>query len=492
MIDRCCCYISEKKHRSRARRHFLLRFLIKDSCTAKKRSPELFRMSALGSSRPLRRGERRLKSNTFDLLCPELLDNIVEKVARDSPSSFAQLARVDRAFRDATRRCSQTLVIWRPRINLRPNKKGEEPQRACREMSLRPKLSKLVVKAGDTNRVNAGLWEAVSKFQWTSIVTDDSLVNEPCAKFFSSSQTCLRRLDVDAGGYLHLNSCNSDIRTLIQAFPKLEELTVFVCSWTSFYRFPSDDSTDDESESSDVGDNGRQDSNSLTRLYLAHSTKLLGVSRLAKHFKNAGKLEAISSLKFGCFDDGQDVFPENTFSQWTRLQVLHLEVMTDNLRDCTLQRLADQCPSLRELVLRLSPYHETRTTPSREPFHISDVLLKCPKLQRLLISRSEVVEEADFSKLVREVRDAAGQWFVFKGPALREGTVLVREFTEESDAVSCLKECSLYRAVLLVYQEGPPSRIAPGISRNRSASARHVIGESATVQSWCRVFGERE
>jgi hypothetical protein len=119
-------------------------------------------------------------------------------------------------------------------------------------------------------------------------------------------------------------------------------------------------------------------------------------------------------------------------------------------------------------------------------FHISDVLLKCPKLERLLISRSEVVEEADFSKLVRE----AGQGFVFNGPGLPEGTVLVQEFTEESDAVSCLKECSLYRAVLPVYQEGPPSRIAPGISRNRSASARQVIGESATVQSWCRVFGE--
>jgi hypothetical protein len=116
-------------------------------------------MSALSSSLPLRSGGRHLKSIAFDLLCPELLDNIVEKVARDSPSSLTQLARVDRAFRDATRRCSQTLVL----------KRGElEPRcaaRACKEMSLRPKLSKVVVKRGDIDKVNAGLWEAVSKFQ---------------------------------------------------------------------------------------------------------------------------------------------------------------------------------------------------------------------------------------------------------------------------------------------------------------------------------------
>jgi hypothetical protein len=172
-------------------------------------------------------------------------------------------------------------------------------------MSLRPKLSEVVVKAGGTNRVNAGLWEAVSKFQWTSIVIDDSLVHEPCAKFFSSSQTSLRRLDVGDGGYPGYLHVHSDIRTLIQAFPKLEELTVRGCSWMSFYLFLSDD----ESESSDVGAKGRQDSNSLTSLHLAHSTKLLGVSRLANYFKDAGKFEAISSLKFGCFDDGQDVFP---------------------------------------------------------------------------------------------------------------------------------------------------------------------------------------
>jgi hypothetical protein len=463
-------------------------------------------MSALSSSLPIRRGKRRLKSNAFDLLCPELLDNIVEKVAKDCPSSFAQLARVDRAFRDATRRCSQTLVIWRPLIiiSLRPIKKGEE--RACKEMSLRPKLSKLVVKAGNTaNRVNAGLWEAVSKFQWTSIVTDDSLVGEPCVKFFSPSQTSLRRLDVDDGGYVHLNS---DIRTLIQAFPELEELTVRGDIWWSFYcslflvddRDADESDTDEDSESSGVGDNGHQENNSLTSLDLSLATcDWMRVSRLAKIFKDLRNLKSISSLKFGCFEDGRGVFPENTFSQWTRLQFLQLGVMTDNLRDCTLQSVADQCPSLRELVLLSSPFpsspsHDMRTTPDREPFHITDVLFKCPKLERLLISRSEVVEEANFSKLVQEVRDAAGRGFVIRGPVLREGTVLVQELTEDSDAVSCLKECRLYRAVLPVHQsppeQGPERRRAPGIDMNRSASARQVIGETATVQSWCRVFGE--
>jgi hypothetical protein len=250
----------------------------------------------------------------------------------------------------------------------------------------------------------------------------------------------------------------------------------------------SSDDTDEESESSDVGDNSRHVSNSLTSLDLSHATNLREVSFLARTFKDLDYLEAISSLKFGCDDDGEDVFPQNTFSIWTRLQCLHLNIMTDNLRDCTLQSMADQCPSLRELVLRSSPVHRTRTTPNREPLQISDVLPKCPKLERLLISRSEVVEEAVFSKLVREIRDAEGQGFVSKGPVLRAGTVLVQEITEESD--SCLKECGLYRAVLPVHQI--QRRRAPGIDMNGSASARQVIGETATVQNWCRVFGEEE
>jgi hypothetical protein len=236
---------------------------------------------------------------------------------------------------------------------------------------------------------------------------------------------------------------------------------------------------------------------------------LLGVSRPAKNFKVLG-LEAISSLKFGCFEDRRKVFPRgNTFFQWKHLQSLHVDVMTDNLRDCTLQGVAhDQCPSLRELVLHSSPLHERRTTPAREPFHISDILPKCPRLERLLISRSEVVEQGVFSQLVREGSEAAEKEFVFKGPVLREGTVLVQEFTEESDAVFCLNECRLYRAILsAVYQPSPPKDPTPRRSTripdsliddmvfdnmDRSASARQVIGETATVQSWCRDFGEGE
>jgi hypothetical protein len=215
MLHRCFCHIFEKKHKSRDS------FPGSSSKAAAQREelPRAFRMSAHSSSLSLRRGGRRLQSSAFDLLCPELLDSIVEKVARDSPSSFAQLARVDGAFRNATRRCSQTLVIWRPL------KRGEEPRRgahACKEMSLRPELSKLVVKAGHTNQVNIGLWEAVSKCQWTSIVTDSPEL-EPCVKSFSASQISLRRLDLDGLYSFHLNS---DTRALVQAFPKLEELTV--------------------------------------------------------------------------------------------------------------------------------------------------------------------------------------------------------------------------------------------------------------------------
>jgi hypothetical protein len=79
-----------------------------------------------------------------------------------------------------------------------------------------------------------------------------------------------------------------NVRTLVQAFPKLEELTVRGTIFASLYRSPSDD-TDEESVTNP------QESDSLTSLDLSHAVNFMGVSRLEKNVKDLGKLKAISS-----------------------------------------------------------------------------------------------------------------------------------------------------------------------------------------------------
>jgi hypothetical protein len=98
------------------------------------------------------------RGSVFDLVCPDLLDSIVEKAASgDSPSKAEHLAGVNRAFRASACRCSQTLVIRKL-----GEKKRLEAQRACRllskEMGMRPKLSKLVVRNGASA---VDIWAAV-------------------------------------------------------------------------------------------------------------------------------------------------------------------------------------------------------------------------------------------------------------------------------------------------------------------------------------------
>jgi hypothetical protein len=90
-------------------------FLIKDSCTAKKRSSELSACRPSAVRVPSAGGRGVSKATRLTCFALSSWNTSWRKAARDSPSSFAQLARVDRAFRDATRRCSQTLGgrVWR-------------------------------------------------------------------------------------------------------------------------------------------------------------------------------------------------------------------------------------------------------------------------------------------------------------------------------------------------------------------------------------------
>jgi hypothetical protein len=98
------------------------------------------------------------KLSSFDLLCPDVMDIIVEKVTKDDPRSLAQLAKVNKAFLEAEHRHRQVLVIhcW-----LWSQKQGRI---LSKQLSERPKVSKLIL----TGRAPASLLKALSRIEWKS------------------------------------------------------------------------------------------------------------------------------------------------------------------------------------------------------------------------------------------------------------------------------------------------------------------------------------
>jgi hypothetical protein len=101
----------------------------------------------------------------FELLYPELLDIIVEKVVQSDPAFLNQLAKVNRACRAFARSRSQILVIQR----IKKKKKALQPDQACsvlyKEMGAHPNVVRLVLKGGAPTSILPG----VSSIAWSSV-----------------------------------------------------------------------------------------------------------------------------------------------------------------------------------------------------------------------------------------------------------------------------------------------------------------------------------
>jgi hypothetical protein len=427
---------------------------------------------------------KRGSAKTFDLICPDLLDCIVEKAAsgKSAPSTLEHLARVNRAFRASARRCSQplkTLVIRKL-----GKKNWLEAQRACKllskEMGMRPNLSRLVVRNGAST---ADFWAAVSAIQWTSFKGYVHRVEGPSwvRDYISSipvARNTLKTINLNLGSSkfeFRKFNLDSDIRSLVQALPKLEELTL--CEARIHVNGPFGSRRPEEQ-----GLEADADGSGLTSLDILRSS-VFRFYCYPSQFMNLKHLSALSSLKFRCrpFDvtRGVLVYPDDSF-WWEHLQTLHLVVSTEILRDFMLQSVAKQCPNLSYLALSSSPPNEKFATPAGERFSILDTIEKCPKLERLFISRGEVVGKAVFQQLVQEIEGSglAIEEIAEITPARRPRKFLIRESWEDSAAASCLKECRLYQAVLPIGQ------------RFSTRVKRKVIGEATAVEGWCSTFGD--
>jgi hypothetical protein len=125
-------------------------------------------------------------SSDLQLLSPEVLDLITEKVRRYSPQSFPALGQTCRELRNSARRCAQTLVLKRcstEKHDARRTKSSSDEGCSkvvmqesdlsqtsihndilAREISLRPGLVNLVMRCD----LEGGWVNALSRVSWVS------------------------------------------------------------------------------------------------------------------------------------------------------------------------------------------------------------------------------------------------------------------------------------------------------------------------------------
>jgi hypothetical protein len=415
------------------------------------------------------------RGSVFDLVCPDLLDSIMEKAASgDSPSTLEHLAGVNRAFRASAIRCSQTLV------NLQAWEEETAGSTAGTQTSLQGDghASKAFQIRGEKRRkcsryLGSGVVISMDERQGLFARGGPSWVQDHIASI-SVARTSLKTINLNLGSSKFRKfDLDSDIRSLVQAFPKLEELTLCEAFLHNslFSKSPQEQALEADAEGSNV-----------TSLDILRSSVLFFY-----HLPEFGKrkhLTALSSLKFRYYPynviRGVLFYPDDSF-WWKHLHTLHLGMDEVILRNFMLQSMAKQCPNLSYLALSSTPPDEDFATPARERFSILDTIEKCPKLERLFISRGKMVGKTVFQRLVQETENPSGSAIEEIAEiklARRSRKLLIREFWEDSAAAPCLKECRLYQAILPIGQ-----RFATRVKRK-------VIGEVSAVQGWCKTFGD--
>jgi cell fate (sporulation/competence/biofilm development) regulator YlbF (YheA/YmcA/DUF963 family) len=96
----------------------------------------------------------------------ELLNDIVEKVAKDDPTSLKQLAKVNKAFLETEQKCRQTLMIrWLQNGAQKRERAAVERRQLSKELSKRPNVSKLIL----IGEALTSLLTALSTIHWKSV-----------------------------------------------------------------------------------------------------------------------------------------------------------------------------------------------------------------------------------------------------------------------------------------------------------------------------------
>lgn len=436
---------------------------------------------AAKSSRKAQGVSAKRQTSGFDVLYPELVDYIVEKAARTTP--LKRLGRVNKTFREAARRCSRTLVLspMLQRVETRTWKRprAEQLWEALREeISLRPNLCSLVLTGGE---MVSCLWvKVLSQAQWTSVQVRCEDTLDVLLRRLSASRLSLKKLELDlsSGGTAGAAfDVNTDLKRILQAFPNLEDLKLRG-DWSA-----PRDAKNQRMET--IEQNTR-----LTSLELSNF-KLPSCSQV---FRSLSFLKALRSLQLtSCEFDGSLALSSASPSflpTLQALQTLQIEVFDEALVESRfLPNLAEHFPNLQHLLLRTIPvYAQGRPVGELAP-QITELQKKCPQLERIVISRSEMLFETRFSELFvqsdllpKDLVDKLGGFVnrqkknASKFLVLEDSAPAGRELWRGSCSVT------LFRFVILFPFE---ERRIPG---DRKRLRTRLLGNAAAIDSWCNAF----
>lgn len=141
-----------------------------------------------------------------------------------------------------------------------------------------------------------------------------------------------------------------------------------------------------------------------------------------------------------------------------------------------LREVANYCPSLQRVVLHARPWSTDACTGIRgQVLEFPDVSEKCPDLEQLLISRTEVVSRAKFSKLVLR---HCGQIAENSNKIHSKILILKDTLCEARCGPVCL--VTAFRCVC--------SQYASLIDWDNSETQDRLLGDAKVVQLWCEAF----
>jgi hypothetical protein len=142
--------------------------------------------------------------------------------------------------------------------------------------------------------------------------------------------------------------------------------------------------------------------------------------------------------------------------------------------------LAEQCPSLEQLILYSSEPVMVASRAWEQPLDVLSVLAKCPQLERLAISRARVSEDFVWEVLNRACLNLAPSAVLSK--ILIERDKGLEDLVREDPLLTCrLREVSIFSATV---SHSP----AASVRQDRPNIQKQAIGEAGVVQTWWDTF----
>lgn len=425
----------------------------------------------------------RNDESPFEALCPELVERVLDMVVADKRSPLRELAQVNKTFREYARRCTRTLKLTSDSVKGVTGKthkgwqvaelgfgKHDKAEVLFEALRSRPRLSTLVLEEG----AYGGLWQALSKYAWSSVAVDHVDAEWYSFPPLSGSKFTLKTLSLGLKDRYNLRrDVFKDIQRILHAYPMLETLSLSNRGYLEFTAGPWRSQLQASKLSSLTFSGG----------HLNNWWDVFGVLPACS--------TALASLNFQCYYDhpAQARLPQpvrTLCSQFTRLQTIFLDVWTSHSARFVVESLTRLCRYLQHLEVFANPNTINIRTEYREPLRIWKIVESCPELEHLVVSQAEIVgSDGEFQKLALQhevVSKETTSWNVSRSVLILNDNAIE---AESSTSASSLKEIRLFRCIVAPYTSWVCLRRDDPRIKEYS-----LLGQDETVQSWCKCFSK--